>query len=57
MNNNHKQDSLKDMIDLLKQDYKSPTKMWIWAVALKEWAAHLRFFEAMARMGLPSEAA
>jgi hypothetical protein len=26
------------MIDILQNGYKSPTKMWVWAVALREWA-------------------
>ena len=38
MNNNQKQDSLKEMLDLLKGDYSYPAKLWIWGKIVKEWA-------------------
>jgi len=35
---NQKQDSIKEMLDLLKGDYNFPVKLWVWGKVIKEWA-------------------
>jgi len=38
MNNSLKQDSVKEMINMLKGDYNFPVKLWVWGKVVKEWA-------------------
>jgi hypothetical protein len=38
MDKSQKQDSLKEMIDILKGDYNLPVKLWVWGKIIKEWA-------------------
>lgn len=37
-NKNQKQDTLKEMLDILKGDYNFPVKLWVWGKVVKEWA-------------------
>ncbi len=37
MNDTQKQDSFKEMLEMLKGDYGYPTKLWIWGKIIKEW--------------------
>lgn len=38
MNGTQKQDSFKEMLEMLKGDYNYPVKIWIWGKIIKEWA-------------------
>lgn len=38
MNNNLKQESVKEMLNMLKGDYNFPVKLWVWGKVIKEWA-------------------
>lgn len=38
MNGTQKQDSLKEMLEMLKGDYSYPAKLWIYGKIVKEWA-------------------
>ena len=38
MNQNQKQDSLKEMMEILKGDYNAPVKLWVWGKVVKEWS-------------------
>lgn len=38
MNKNQKQDTLQEMIEILKGDYNFPAKLWVWGKVVKEWA-------------------
>lgn len=33
-----KQDTLKEMLEILKGDYNFPVKLWVWGKVIKEWA-------------------
>ena len=38
MNKSQKQDSFKEMLDIVKGDYNFPAKLWVWSKVIKEWA-------------------
>lgn len=38
MNKAQKQDTLKEMLEILKGDYNFPVKLWVWGKVFKEWA-------------------
>jgi len=38
MSSNLKQDSVKEMLNMLKGDYNFPVKLWVWGKVVKEWA-------------------
>jgi len=38
MTQNSNQDSMKEMLEVFKGNYKSPTKVWLWGKAINEWA-------------------
>ncbi|MBP9691887.1 MAG: hypothetical protein KBD90_00965 [Alphaproteobacteria bacterium] len=38
MNKNQKQDSLQEMLDIVKGDYNLPGKLWVWSKVIQEWA-------------------
>lgn len=38
INKNQKQDTLKEMLDILKGDYNFPVKLWVWGKVIKEWS-------------------
>jgi hypothetical protein len=38
MNKNQKEDSLQEMLNMLKGDYNFPLKLWAWSKVLQEWA-------------------
>lgn len=38
MNSTQKQDSFKEMLEMLKGDYSYPVKIWLWGKIIKEWA-------------------
>ncbi len=38
MNKRQKQDSLREMLDIVKGDYNFPGKLWVWGKVVKEWA-------------------
>lgn len=38
MNSTQKQDSFKEMLEMLKGDYSYPVKIWVWGKIVKEWA-------------------
>lgn len=37
MNKSQKQDSLREMLDIVKGDYNLPGKLWVWGKVIKEW--------------------
>lgn len=37
MNKSQKQDSLQEMLDIVKGEYNFPGKLWVWGKVLKEW--------------------
>lgn len=37
MNKSQKQDSLQEMLDIVKGDYNFPGKLWVWSKVIKEW--------------------
>lgn len=41
MHQNQKQDSIKEMLSILKGDYNFPVKLWVWGKVIKEWAGLL----------------
>lgn len=38
MNKSQKQDSLQEMLDIVKGDYNFPAKLWVWSKVIQEWA-------------------
>ena len=38
MNKSQKQDSLQEMLDIVKEDYNFPAKLWVWSKVIQEWA-------------------
>ncbi len=38
MNKSQKQDSLQEMLDIVKEDYNVPAKLWVWSKVIQEWA-------------------
>ncbi len=38
MDKNKKQDTLQEMMQMLKGDYNFPVKLWVWGKVVKEWA-------------------
>ena len=38
MNKIQKQDSLQEMLDIVKGDYNFPAKLWVWSKVIQEWA-------------------
>lgn len=44
MNKNPKQESLQEMIQMLKGDYNFPVKLWVWGKVVKEWAGIIIVF-------------
>ncbi|OJW47888.1 MAG: hypothetical protein BGO67_03085 [Alphaproteobacteria bacterium 41-28] len=38
MNKGREQDSMKEMLNILKGHYSAPTKLWIWGKVIKEWS-------------------
>lgn len=38
MNKSQKQDSLREMLDIVKGDYNVPAKLWVWSKVIQEWA-------------------
>ncbi len=38
MNKSQKQDSLQEMLDIVKGDYNVPAKLWVWSKVIQEWA-------------------
>lgn len=37
MNNNQKQDSIQEMLNIVRGDYNFPAKLWVWSKVIKEW--------------------
>ncbi len=37
MNKSQKQDSLQEMLDIVKGDYNFPAKLWVWSKVIQEW--------------------
>lgn len=37
MNKSQKQDSLQEMLDIVKGDYSLPGKLWVWSKVIQEW--------------------
>lgn len=44
LNKNPKQESLQEMIQMLKGDYNFPVKLWVWGKVVKEWAGIIIVF-------------
>lgn len=38
MNKSQKQNSLQEMLDIVKGDYSLPGKLWVWSKVIQEWA-------------------
>ena len=38
MNKSQKQDSLQEMLDIVKGEYNFPAKLWVWSKVIQEWA-------------------
>ncbi len=38
MNKSLKEESIKEMLNMLKGDYRFPVKLWVWGKVVKEWA-------------------
>ena len=45
MNQNQKQDSLKEMMEILKGDYNAPVKLWVWGLCKSLHNPHTKGFK------------